>query len=508
MKIVIVEDEAPIRNGMANILAKIDPSYEVVGKARDGREGVEIIRDTKPDLAILDIRMPDMDGLTMLKTLRDEGNDCKAVVLTAFSDFNYAKTAIGLGIENYLLKPIKLPELEKTLELIKERVKREKREKSCRTLDKILASALVGQLEMDDYLSGQLWEEYNFSTQKPMGALAVWLGESYGVYESEVCRSLKPIGESSGLFRNCIVRQAQQKCVLNVLYCIKDREETADYLRRIITPMVTGQTKGQAVTGLHYCESLDGFAKMVRELYQALDYNLTRRQKSMMYYEELAQKEWETFSYPLDMESRMKQAVAGGNEEEIGRCLRSFGRFCREGDYHPAAIKEACVKYFHTIYLTAKECGRIREQDVQVSTLLKELTEAVTWERVEETLMRCAGSIAGDRKDVDGESILIRRARGLIQEYYSQGITLEELAGKLGVSEEYLSFRMKKETGMTFTETMKRYRIERIKELLVSTSLKLNQIASKAGYSDPKYMSRVFKEETGMLPLEYRKIYS
>lgn len=70
-----------------------------------------------------------------------------------------------------------------------------------------------------------------------------------------------------------------------------------------------------------------------------------------------------------------------------------------------------------------------------------------------------------------------------------------------------MSTRLKKETGMTFTETMKKVRIERIKELLVSTSLKLNQIADQAGYSDPKYMSRIFREETGMLPSEYRKTH-
>ena len=70
-----------------------------------------------------------------------------------------------------------------------------------------------------------------------------------------------------------------------------------------------------------------------------------------------------------------------------------------------------------------------------------------------------------------------------------------------------MSTRLKKEAGMTFTETMKKVRIERIKELLVSTSLKLNQIADQAGYSDPKYMSRIFREETGMLPSEYRKTH-
>ena len=93
----------------------------------------------------------------------------------------------------------------------------------------------------------------------------------------------------------------------------------------------------------------------------------------------------------------------------------------------------------------------------------------------------------------------------MIRKYYNQGITLEETARKLFVSEEYLSAQFKKQTGNTFTETVRKYRIEKVKELLVETHLKMNQIAELSGYSDPKYMSRVFKEEVGMLPTEYRK---
>lgn len=81
MRIVIVEDEAPIREGMEGILKKLNPSYELAGKAADGIEGLEVIRHVKPDLIIMDIRMPDMDGLTMLKKLREEGVASKALIL-------------------------------------------------------------------------------------------------------------------------------------------------------------------------------------------------------------------------------------------------------------------------------------------------------------------------------------------------------------------------------------------------------------------------------------------
>ena len=116
MKIIIVEDEKSIRSGLARMLPKLDPEYEVAGAAKDGQEGYQLISGENPDLVIMDIEMPEMDGLTMLEKLRENGFQGKAIVLTAYSDFSYAKRAIELGIENYLLKPIKIEELKKTLQ--------------------------------------------------------------------------------------------------------------------------------------------------------------------------------------------------------------------------------------------------------------------------------------------------------------------------------------------------------------------------------------------------------
>ena len=73
---------------MEGILKKLNPSYEVIGKAADGREGLELIRTLKPDVILLDIRMPDMDGLTMLGELRKEGIVCQAMTLTTYSTFS------------------------------------------------------------------------------------------------------------------------------------------------------------------------------------------------------------------------------------------------------------------------------------------------------------------------------------------------------------------------------------------------------------------------------------
>ena len=97
-------------------------------------------------------------------------------------------------------------------------------------------------------------------------------------------------------------------------------------------------------------------------------------------------------------------------------------------------------------------------------------------------------------------------AKRLIEEYYGSQITLEEAARQLSVSPEYLSRQYKKETGLSFSEDLRRLKVEKVKTLLIGTTLNLTKIAAMTGFSDPKYMSRVFKEEVGVLPAEYRKM--
>ena len=145
MKIAVIEDEKPIREGLVHILNKISPEYQVVGSAKNGAEGLILLEEEMPDLIMLDIQMPDMDGLQMLKEARARGIYTKVIILTAYSDFSYAKKAIELGIENYLLKPVNLTELKKTLEKIKEELFVEQRGKNSLSLEKILKDILDGE---------------------------------------------------------------------------------------------------------------------------------------------------------------------------------------------------------------------------------------------------------------------------------------------------------------------------------------------------------------------------
>lgn len=110
-RVVLVDDERLIVEGLTRVVKWNELGCEVVGSASDGREGLALIQREKPDIVLTDIRMPNMDGLTMLAALRSEFPHMQVTVLTAYRDFDYAQRAINLGVCRYLLKPSRMDEL-------------------------------------------------------------------------------------------------------------------------------------------------------------------------------------------------------------------------------------------------------------------------------------------------------------------------------------------------------------------------------------------------------------
>lgn len=104
--VVIIDDEPRIRRGISNCMPWTDMGCVLKGAAANGVEALELIRSVRPDLIITDIRMPDMDGLDLISTLRREGFSSLFIVISGYADFEYAQRAIRYGVSDYILKPI------------------------------------------------------------------------------------------------------------------------------------------------------------------------------------------------------------------------------------------------------------------------------------------------------------------------------------------------------------------------------------------------------------------
>ena len=124
MRIVIVEDEKKVREGMAAMIAS-HTSHTVAAEAANGNDGLEKIIKLRPDLVITDIRMPVLDGLEMIRELRKKNLTCHIIVLSGYSEFEYAKKAITYGVDEYLLKPLTSSDIQHALYKIEEKMEQE-----------------------------------------------------------------------------------------------------------------------------------------------------------------------------------------------------------------------------------------------------------------------------------------------------------------------------------------------------------------------------------------------
>ena len=121
-RVVLVDDEQIILDGLSRAVRWGDMGCAVAGTAGNGEEGLRLVREVKPDILMTDIRMPNMDGLTMIAALRSEFPRLQIAVLTAFRDFEYAQTALNLGVCRYLLKPSKMDELYEAIRVMTARL--------------------------------------------------------------------------------------------------------------------------------------------------------------------------------------------------------------------------------------------------------------------------------------------------------------------------------------------------------------------------------------------------
>ena len=121
-RVVLVDDEHLIVKGLSSVVPWAKMGCEVVGTAYDGAGGLKLIRELRPDIVLTDIRMPNMDGLTMLAALRSEYPRMQMSVLTAYRDFEYARQALNLGVCRYMLKPSDMNEIIEAVTLMTQRL--------------------------------------------------------------------------------------------------------------------------------------------------------------------------------------------------------------------------------------------------------------------------------------------------------------------------------------------------------------------------------------------------
>lgn len=509
MKAVVVEDEILIREGLCKLLHKMFPEIEIVGVAGNGQEGILCIEKSNPDLIITDIKMPGMDGLEMLSHVQEAGRFPKVIILTAYSEFAYAQQAVKLGACDYIIKPVVVQEFVQTIRKVQNLYEQEQKRTpdTMGSLENIISGMLHGVTAPDSQLEEFLNKRYQIAEDTPLIELLIYMGDLFETRRERKRQDMSRILEQKEV-KYCLVDMEYDKIIVAVIYGYSSKQDIERWYQNRI--LFQKREKWEQKIN-HGMLEVTG-AKAIRDGYQQLlpymDWNIVLGDDILISYPRVADVQSEVCIYPVELENQMKIAICTGEKDKIHKIIRQFYDYFVNGKvYSPKEVKESYVRFLWALINIAKEVGCIDYGRIDQKMLLNRITDAKTKEELKNAYEELLGYMDVPMKEAEGISLAVKKAQSMIHEFYTDGITLGEIADRLNLTQEYLGTQFHKELGENFSSYIRNYRIAKAKELLIGTQLKQYEIAEKVGYTDAKYFARVFRECVGMSPAEYRKAH-
>lgn len=506
MRIIIVEDEIKTREGLAKLIES-QTAHVVQGKAANGKDGLEMVLRFKPDLVITDIRMPGMDGLEMVRSLFEQKVRFHAVILSGYSEFEYARKAIHYGVDDYLLKPLDVDDIKKMLDKVEEKLQKEQTANAVVSL--YLKNLIAGEEQEADENCRILKELCGLSDVGDYELFAGYIGSAQPSYRENMEQFARGLQE----------RYPQLKIYYIYLenrqegYLLGCGEPGGERLQDLETAAYYGlilkqhSKEERAVWTKKRFSSLGQVREAAKELHSLLAYALVLKPQGWLDAAAADQYCPKPYAAPVHIYNQMRSAVCQDDAKGLAQSTDALLAYLSDGHFESEEIRKACVKAYYLIADTVQELDSGRYEHMKSKNLLRNIEAAVTWRELEGALKDAVQAAAGTQeKREDISNYVIKRAINYIREHYQEGLSQEQVATVLDITPEYLSILFSREVGINFSVFLKRFRISHAKRLLKGTDLKVYEIAGAVGYSDPKYFQRVFKEEIGVSPGEYRQM--
>lgn len=511
MKYVVVEDEIRIREGIEKLIRKLSSEEDEIQCAENGKDGMELIQKIKPDLIITDIRMPEMDGLSMLSALKNMGELPKTILLSAYSEFEYARRAMKLGINDYILKPISIVEFTdvfkksvRAIELEKALAGEEVEEES---LDMILNNMLHSEFVPNIAVKKKLEKKYGLRDESLSSLCLIYLGDRFEKKKNEFIKKIQKVLQNYSISKSYVWQLERERIIGVLFYNYSDFSTLERWLQRQLLSEFGNTLNENLCTGIIELNEFEKLKNVYEILVKNLKWNITLGKGVLVSYPKVEKIHTVPVIYPTMLEQEMREHLCTMNTEKIEETGKKFTQYFLGGEcYTPQDIQKSFVKFIWTILNVVKEIDGKCYEFFELQIILERLMQAKTFEELEQVQNEVIQKILEmQRKNETDSNLLVKRVKGHVREFYTQGITLNEIAAIFGITPEYLGTQFHKETGMTYSTYLKEYRIEKAKKLLLGTDLKTYEIAQQVGYSNAKYFSKVFKDSEGELPGDFRK---
>lgn len=542
LKIFLAEDEVVVRETIKRMIPWEELGFELVGEAADGEMALPLLIRQQPDLLITDIKMPFMDGLTLARLAKKEIPGLKVVILSGYDDFNYAKQAIGIGVEDYLLKPITKNALIERLSEIRSRYEHEKTQKeyyekfqremqayeknSSRDFFEALVDGSMDMMEV--YKRAEklgldiVAEAYNvliftmncdedFSGQRD--EYSSWEAESLELLENFFAGHSSAMLFRSNIFSYGVLLKGQRETIEeNTRACV-------DEIRKILS-----RQDGRREWFLAVGQSVERLSQ-IQKSYHTASRAFSQRylyDENILYYDEMetmehpggqAETEDNAYLQKVDVNALnpaiLQKFLSNGLQEEAENFVKDYFYAIGQEPMESLVFRNYVilnVRFSVISFIKGLGCDTNEMESADTEEVLaesgKNMESAIAYAK---KMISQAIEIRDQNSGNKNRSILKTAVDFIDSHYMEEDISLNTVANVANVSANHFSALFSQNMGQTFIEYLTTLRMNKAKELLRCTGMRSSEIAGEIGYKDAHYFSYLFKKTQGMTPSDYRK---
>lgn len=526
-KIMLADDEGIVIDSLQFILKKEFGDACIIEAAKTGRSVIELAESFRPDIAIMDIQMPGINGIEAMREIRKTNSATIFIIMSAYDKFDYAKEAINLGVLEYMNKPIDRVKIIEVVHRAMRQIDREREKRSqeliirekMETVVPIIENGLVQNLLFQEYFQEDI---DNF--KKLLGIdvehgymMALMFGES-----QEGSRMTNAVGASVRLQNHArevreVVKSYFPGIVGSVMankiaIFVPSQNDRFEYNERIeliekARAMVRKLRQHFDVAFRAGFGSIRGLSDAMESYNEALD-SLASTTGTVAHVDDLPIGCDYEDNYPVEIERSLFDKLEKGDLNGMFVSANQFFDWMMEnyGEY-PMDIKLKALEFVlwgeHIAYTNAGRVYQFRSRKDYLPDLLSfDHYEQLRKWYTDKLSVSCRNIMM--RKEEQSSSV-IDKAKDYISARYSKDISLDDVSREVDISPYYFSKIFKEETGENFIEYVTNIRIAKAKELLQTSDLSIKEICGEVGYADPNYFSRTFKKNVGVTPTEYKE---
>lgn len=517
-KLLIVDDERIVRLGLRNIIEWEDMGVELVGEAKDGREALDLIDEYGVQLLVTDLKMPNMDGIELIKVLKEKDFDGKILVLSNYDDFALVKEAMKLGVFDYMLKiTMDVKEFATVLENMVTSLDEEKKQKA-ENVDVMIQARRGERLFREKALRALLLE-------KPLNEQ--WVSDKILEHELQISK-----GSNQVVYLQLDALEGALESQK-----IKDVQLLSFSIKNILSDILHGRTEGEIidisdkefvviVPEEHHIEDLGALAKRIsyllnmyinisvstllteskrKDLYSVIQncrkYILCKFYEGPGLLHQLNEKKmiYDMEVYYEELMALIKASMYKKDYKAIKNCFLEILAKGKERYTYPAIIKNTSLMLMNYILNMSKESLGSNYENIDDKLNNVEFMEDFS-KRLTTILDTIENSINLDSAGGD----VISQIEGYINLHIHKKITLKQVAEYVHLNASYLSRLFKQSKGVSFIDYCNRLKIDKAKEIMTYENLSVQEVGQRIGINDPYYFNKVFKKYAGVSPSNYK----